>query len=121
VVETFRRVLEANERPIMIWRSDGVVTGANDAMLTLLGYSRDDFEAGVIDWDAVTPREYWQLDELSTNELLRTGRADAYVKELVRKDGSRVPVYVFSAWEPLSPGLGVTIVVELTEGHTRHA
>jgi len=118
IVEMFRHVVAADTLPVMTWTLDGVLTAVNDPLLELLGYTRGEFDAGQIDGDGFTPPEYWLLDERSIDQILRLRRCAPYVKEFFRKDGSRVPVYVFSAWEPLYPGTGSTIVVELTEAHT---
>ncbi len=71
---------------------DGRVTAANDVFLELIGYTRDDLEAGRIDWKRITPPEYRHLDVVAASELLRSGRADPWEKAYIRKDGTRVPV-----------------------------
>ena len=78
---------------ILFWDldHDGVLD-ANDAYLRLIGYSRADLQAGRINWRALTPPEYYAQDEQVTAELRRTGRHVPYEKELVRPDGTRVPV-----------------------------
>jgi hypothetical protein len=83
--------------------------------LQLIGYSRAEFDAGVIDWDGITPSEYWALDERCVGELLMTRIASPYVKEFIRRDGERVAVRVFECWELFEPQIGVTIAVELAE------
>ena len=98
----------------------GVVSGefdripeANDAFLDLLGYSREDLSAGRLRWTDLTPPEYSALDDLAHEEGLRFGACTPYEKELIRKDGSRVPVLIATAILKLSPFRWITFVQDL--------
>jgi formate hydrogenlyase transcriptional activator len=58
----------------------GIVSGefdripeANDAFLELVGYSREDLQAGRLHWPDLTPPEYVGLDDLAHEEGLRFG------------------------------------------------
>jgi PAS domain-containing protein len=113
--EFFRRALATQMLPSTTWTFDDLVLSSNDAFLDLIGYSRAEFDAGAIDWDRITPAEYWPLDERCVGELLKTRIASPYVKEFIRKDGSRVAVRVFECWELFAPKIGVTVAVELAE------
>ncbi|MFI5386816.1 MAG: sigma 54-interacting transcriptional regulator [Fimbriimonadales bacterium] len=100
----------------------GIVSGefnqipeANDAFLELVGYSREDLLAGRLSWPALTPPEYFALDELAHEEGLRFGACTPFEKELTRKDGTRVPVLVTTAVLKLSPFRWITFVRELRE------
>ncbi|HWQ56803.1 MAG TPA: sigma 54-interacting transcriptional regulator [Bryobacteraceae bacterium] len=98
----------------------GIVSGefdripeANDAFLTLVGYSREDLLAGRLNWPDLTPPEYAALDDLAHEEGLRFGACTPYEKELLRKDGARVPVLVATAVLKLSPFRWITFVQDL--------
>ena len=100
----------------------GVVSGefdrmpeANDAFLELVGYSREDLQAGRLHWPDLTPPEYAPLDELAHEEGLRFGACTPFEKELIRKDGTRVPVLVATAVLKLSPFRWITFVQDLRE------
>jgi formate hydrogenlyase transcriptional activator len=100
----------------------GIVSGefdripeANDAFLELVGYSREDLEAGRLHWPDLTPPEYLGLDELAHEEGLRFGACTPFEKELIRKDGTRVPVLVATAVLKLSPFRWITFVQDLRE------
>ncbi|HTJ25087.1 MAG TPA: PAS domain S-box protein [Candidatus Limnocylindria bacterium] len=113
--EFFRRVLATELLPYVRWTfNEGVLT-ANDLFLDMIGYSRSEFENHAIDWDGITPAEYWSLDERCIDQLLRERIAAPYVKEFFRKDGSRVAVRIFEGWKLLEPEIGITIAVELAE------
>jgi PAS domain S-box-containing protein len=100
----------------------GVVSGefdhtpeVNDSFLALVGYSREDLTAGRIHWPDLTPPEYTALDELAHEEGLRFGACTPFEKELIRKDGTRVPVLVATAVLKLSPFRWITLVHDLRE------
>ena len=87
----------------------------NDALLDLIGYSREDLAAGRLRWLDLTPPEYTALDELAHEEGLRFGACTAFEKELIRKDGTRIPVLVATAVLKLSPFRWITFVQDLRE------
>ena len=98
----------------------GIVSGefdrtpeVNDAFLELVGYTRDDLEAGLLNWPALTPPEYSGLDELAHEEGLRFGACTPFEKQLIRKDQTRVPVLVATAVLQLSPFRWITFVTDL--------
>lgn len=91
------------------------ISGMNDALLDLLGFSRDDMEAGRVHWRDLTPREYIALDELAHEEGLRFGACTPYKKETIRKDGTRIPVLVATAVLKLAPFQWITLVQDLRE------
>ena len=100
----------------------GIVSGefdripeANDAFLEIVGYSREDLVAGRLRWPDLTPPEFAPLDELAHEEGLRFGACTPFEKELIRKDGSRVPVLIATAVLKLSPFRWITFVQDLRE------
>ena len=50
----------------------------NDALLTLIGYSRDELTAGQVNWIDLTPIEYTPLDDLAHEEGLRFGASTPF-------------------------------------------
>jgi formate hydrogenlyase transcriptional activator len=100
----------------------GIVSGefdrvpeANDAFLNLVGYSREDLLRGRLRWPDLTPPEHAALDDLAHEEGLRFGACTPYEKELLRKDGTRVPVLVATAVLKLSPFRWISFVQDLRE------
>ena len=104
--------------PEMRFARDGSVLAANDALLNLLGFSRTEFEAGRIDWDELTPRAYWVLDEQFLAQLAQGNVPDPYVKEFFRKDGSRIAVRLVSSPGAAAPAAAIVAVVALVERGT---
>ena len=66
-------------------------------------------------WPDLTPPEFAALDELAHEEGLRFGACTPFEKELIRKDGIRVPVLVATAVLQLSPFRWITFVQDLRE------
>ncbi|MGH7128175.1 MAG: PAS domain S-box protein, partial [Planctomycetaceae bacterium] len=90
----FRNLVESNIIGIMICGLNGAITQANDAFLATTGYTREDLEAGRVNWRQLTPPDWAHLDDAAIRSLKRTGTCPPWEKEYVRKDGSRVPVVV---------------------------
>lgn len=100
---------------IMFWDLDQAeVPAANDAYLRLVGYSRDELQAGRLDWQAMTPAEYHAVDEAAIAELLRTGTHRPYEKEFIRKDGTRVPVLLGGSFTEPGTKKGVSFCLDIT-------
>ena len=113
-----RRLVDANIIGIFIRAIEGEIDGpvveANDAFLRMLGYDREDLGSGRVRWTNLTPPDWRDRDARAMAELRTAGTIQAYEKEYLRKDGSRVPVLVGAA--NLEDGCSaVAFVVDLTE------
>ncbi len=53
-----RRLVDSNAQGVMFWNSKGEITGAYGAFLRVVGYTREDLEAGRVGWEMMTPPEY---------------------------------------------------------------
>lgn len=109
-----RRLLDSNIIGIFFWDLQGRITGANDAFLQTIGYTRAELDAGAVDWLALTPLEYAARDSHAIEEIRRTGTWTAYEKEYIRKDGTRVPVLLGGAAFEGDKSNGVCFAVDLT-------
>ncbi len=110
-----RRLVDSNAQGVMFWHLDGRITGANDAFLAMVRYTREDLEAGRISWSAMTPPEYAEVDRRAAEVLAATGICHALEKEYLRKDGTRVPVLIGAATLEGNAEEGVSFVIDLTE------
>jgi PAS domain S-box-containing protein len=104
-------LMDFNVVPIVTWSYDGAILSANDAFLKLIGYSPGDLKADKINWKALTPPEYLSLDERCMRQLESAPIADPYVKEYVRRDGTRVAVKLFNGRDMRVPREGVAIII----------
>jgi PAS domain S-box-containing protein len=81
----------------ILFADDERITEANDAFLTMVGYTRAELEAGELRWRAMTPPEHVAAVERGFAELRVRGVCTPYQKEFFRQDGSRIPVLVGKA------------------------
>lgn len=111
----FRRLVESNAQGVMFRKSSGEITDANNAFLRIVGRDRAELENGRLDWVAMTPPEYAELDRKCAAEIASRGVCTPYEKEYYCGDGSRVGVLVGAASFEDSPEEGVCFVLDLTE------
>lgn len=91
------------------------ITDANDAFLAMVGYSREEFESGGMDWRRMTPPEYQPLDDAGIRQAAESGGFTVpYQKMFQRRDGSRVPVLMVCAFIPDTPNAWMAYVVDLS-------
>jgi PAS domain S-box-containing protein len=112
-----RRIFEANVVGACIWRGDYLVD-ANDALLEMLGVTREQLQAGAVSWRALTPSKWDEVDERATAEMRESG-STTFEKSYSRADGSEVPVLIASALFSDSMTEGVALVIDLSERKER--
>ncbi|HYL22172.1 MAG TPA: PAS domain S-box protein [Gemmatimonadales bacterium] len=109
-----RRLIEANILGIGFWEISGAINEANDEYLRMVGYTRDDLDRGLVNFRTMTPPEYAPIDARAHEELAARGTCAPWEKELIRKDGRRVPVLVGIAALDERGAQGVSFVLDLT-------
>jgi PAS domain S-box-containing protein len=107
------RLREANVLGVVVANEERVLE-ANHAFLDIIGYSRDDLEAGRITWQAITPPEWVHVFEEAVEQMRRTGACAPYDKEYFHRDGHRVPVLIGAAVLDRGPLRWTTFVVDLS-------
>jgi PAS domain S-box-containing protein len=110
-----RRLYESGLFGVQHFDLQGRIVDANDAFLAMLGRSREEVEAGALDWSAVTPPEFHDRDRRALDALRRQGVANPYEKEYLRTDGTRVPVIVGEALLEEERDRGIAFVLDITE------
>jgi PAS domain S-box-containing protein len=121
VESRFRRLVDSNAQGVMFWKTSGEITRGNDEFLKLVGYTREELTAGRINWQTITPPEYAEMDRDALQQIAATGRCESVEKEWIRKDGTRVPVYLSAASFEDSPNEGVTFILDLRDRHRAEA
>ena len=92
--DRLRAVTDSSVIGVTVGDLEGTIREANDAFLWMVGYSREDLDAGRLNWIDLTPTEYRPLDATAIARLQR-GRVYApFEKEYRRRDGSHVPVLI---------------------------
>ncbi|MEJ6480828.1 PAS domain S-box protein [Nostoc punctiforme UO1] len=113
--EKFRSVVESNMIGIGFWDRDGGITEANDALLNMVGYSREELVSGKINWQDLTPTDYVQLDKQALTQLQDSSFCTPYQKEYIRKDGSRLQILVGASHFEGTVNGGAFFVIDITE------
>ncbi len=113
--ERIRQIIDSNIVGVVIADAQGKIIETNDYYLDLIGYERKEFERGIIDWRAITPPEWLPADEKAIAELRTHGSCPPYEKEYLRRDGTRVPVYLADALLAGPEEQIVAFVLDLTE------
>ncbi len=113
--QRFRRLFEANVLGIVFSDFNGQKIQANDAFLDLIGYTREDLQAGRVPWNLLTPPEYRHRDVHAEVELKANGVCTPFEKEYLCKDGRRVPVLIWVARLEDTPEQCVGFALDLSE------
>ena len=107
------RLREANVLGVVV-AGEHQVFEANDAYLDIIGYRREDLEAGRIAWQEISPPEWADVHVKALEQLHRAGVCQPFEKEYVHRDGHRVPVLIGSAVIGRDPLRWTSFVVDLS-------
>jgi two-component system, cell cycle sensor histidine kinase and response regulator CckA len=102
VREHLQLLADSNIVGMMFAKADGTIVDGNDEFLRIVGYSREELEAGALTWMKITPPGWTETDQQISLRVRNTGSAPPFEKEYIRKDGSRVPVMIGIAALPES-------------------
>jgi PAS domain S-box-containing protein len=100
---------------IIIANTEGGILEANDYFLKMLGFRREELKAGKLRWSEMTPPEWTGIDEIALAQLRERGFCDSQEKEYLRRDGTRVPVFITGAMLPGQEGRVLALVLDITE------
>lgn len=84
-----QRMVNVARVGVMTFDRAGVILHANDALIQMLGYEREEFERRTLTWRDFTPPEHIAASMNIMEQLRETGRGGPYEKEYFRKDGTR--------------------------------
>ena len=111
----FRQIFESEMLGIMFWKINGKIVDANTRFLEIIGYSREDLQAGLIRWDELTPQEWQDVDRQVIEEIKSNRVCNPFEKEYLRKDGSRVAIVLGASLLNNSGNTGVSFILDITE------
>ena len=112
--ERYRALFTSSMIGIVVSRERKIVE-ANDHFLDLIGYTRDDFKAGAVDWPMISPPHYAELDEIKYEEVFQKGFTTPFEKEYFHKKRHLVPVLVGTALINTEPFMVVSFALDITE------
>ncbi len=92
----FRRLMESNLIGIYLADPRGRIWEANDAFLKMVGFSREDLPQGLLNLASITPPQFLAQDMWALEQVIVNGQCPPLEKELLRRDGRRIPVVVGS-------------------------
>jgi PAS domain S-box-containing protein len=111
----FQHLIQHNIIGVLFWDLDKGLVDANDTLLKLLGYTRQEFISGV-HWNAITPPEWRAADKQGEQDVRDFGYHIPFEKQYLHKDGHPVDVIIGStAFENTSNKQGVTFVLDISE------
>lgn len=89
-VDKLTKVMDNDVVGVMYWQTDiGVMVDANDTMLNMIGYTREDLNERRLNRQALTPVEFIDLSLKEMENFGVTGKIGPYEKQYICKDGSR--------------------------------
>ncbi len=109
----FRRLADSGIIGIVVAELDGKILDANEAFLTMVGYSRTELLDGAVRWSDLTPPELAHLGAQALTQLQATGVSPPWESATLRKDGGRVPVFMGAAM--LESPQFIVVLADLTE------
>ncbi|HWI15077.1 MAG TPA: PAS domain S-box protein, partial [Burkholderiales bacterium] len=108
-------LIDSNTIGVIQYRYDGTVTESNDALLRMLGFTREEFDRDGLSWRERTPPEWTVADMNGMEQLRARGVMSPFEKEFCRKDGSRAAVMVGAANFEWSRDEGIAYVLDVSE------
>lgn len=111
----YQALFDSNMLAIACTDFNDSILDANDAFLSMLGYSREDLEAGALRWSTISPARYNKEDIIKMNELLQHKTIVPFEKEYIHKDGRAVPVLVGAEAFDAEISFGVCFALDISE------
>ncbi|WP_334311690.1 PAS domain S-box protein [Kamptonema animale] len=111
----FRRVFDSSVVGMVFADFQGHIIDANDRFLQMVGYTKEELDAGTIHWDAMTPPKYVPADIAAMEYLMEHGAIAPWEKEYYRKDGSRISVLIGAALLPGSEDQTICVLVDISD------
>jgi PAS domain S-box-containing protein len=87
-----RRLRESGLIGIFSYDKTGTIKQANDAFLQIIGYSKQDLIDDRITLTRLITAEYLAQNSEADRQIAAQGFSSVYEEELMRKDGTRIPV-----------------------------
>jgi PAS domain S-box-containing protein len=109
----FRGIFESNMVGITFTDRNSLIHDANEKFLTMIQYDKSDI--GKLSWMQISPPGYEEKDANAIKEYFEKGYFTPYEKELIRKDGTRIPVLIAASILNSGMGLGISFIVDISD------
>ncbi len=110
-----RRLMNSSLVGIVQGDLDGNLSDANEVLLALTGYTRDELLDKKLNWRDLTPAETHASDQKTLLDLAQGGSTQPVERSLIRQDGSQIPVLMGLAKLEGSDHEWVGFALDLTE------
>jgi len=87
---------------------------ANDAFLSIIGYSKRDLQNKKLRWSTIEPEEFAEEDIRKVSELFKHGSIIPFEKEYIHKKGHLVPVLVGAETLVDNMNYGICFAVDIS-------
>lgn len=111
----FRILAESGLIGIVVGRDDGLLIEANNAFLTMVGYSHEDLESGRLNWRDLTAPEHREIYAQASETLRLAGEFKPFEKTYLHKDGDHVHAMLDCAPLGGDGSTSICFVLDLTE------
>ena len=112
---SLRGLFESNIVPLVYWHIDGRVLQANDAYLRLVGFTREELEAGELRWADLASPEQTAINRKLVERAAITRQPGTGENVYTLRDGRKVPVMIGGALLEGHPDQGVAFVLDVSE------
>jgi PAS domain S-box-containing protein len=114
--ENYSKLVNSNIIGMVIASTSGEILEANEAFLGILGYKREDLDAGTLNWKELS--KYDSEDE-AQHEWIETLNTQGYVapseRDLRSKNGQEVPVIISSVMIDNDKEIFIGLVLDISE------
>ncbi len=110
----FKSVMNSSLVGVVLRDISGKIYDVNQAFVNLLGYTREELLASSFTCEDISPEEYWIKDRQAMLSL-KEGQAIAYEKQFIRKDGSRVDIFISTSLLDERTKKAVSLVIDISE------
>ena len=108
--ERFQSLIDSNIVSVFFADRDGRISEANDAFLSLLGYSKEDLP---LDWRELTAPEFRDEDQRRARTPDPSTLAQPFEKDFIGRNGQRIPMLLSDA--QVSPDSVILLGIDLRE------
>jgi PAS domain S-box-containing protein len=115
--QRLRAVFESSLIGKFFWRLDGAITEANRHFLQTTGYSAEQIAAGELTWRGLRPPEDTSHIVAEGRAIKETGELAPKEIEIVRADGSRLPVLIGAVLLDAEQMAGVGFMLDVSAQH----